>query len=86
MSFGKGKSSGNDHFSGNMESRVSFRVGEKIKSFKELESKLKRFEMATSTKLWIRDSRNVENARKRTTRHLSDALKYYQVSFRCIHG
>ena len=86
MSSGKGKSSGNDHSSGIMESRVSFRDGEKFKSFKELESELKRFEMATSTKLWIRDSRTVENARSRTTRHLSDILKYYQVSFRCIHG
>ena len=54
MSSGKGESSGNDHSSGNMESRVLFRVGEKFKSFKELESELKRFEMATSTKLWIR--------------------------------
>ena len=44
-------------------SRVSFRVGESFESFQQL---VKRFEKATSTKLWIRDSRTVESARKRT--------------------
>ena len=57
-----------------------------MESFQQLEVEVKRFEKATSTKLWIRDSRTVESARKRTKRHLSDSLKYYQVSYRCIHG
>ena len=67
-------------------SRVSFHVGESFQSFQQLEVEVKRFEKATSTKLWIRDSRTIESARKRTKRHLSDSLKYYQVSYRCIHG
>jgi len=68
------------------EARVSFHIGERFKSFQELENEVKRFEVATSTKFWIRDSRTIESARKRTSRQLSDSLKYYQVSFRCIHG
>ena len=47
---------------------------------------MKSFEAANATKFWIWDSRTIESARKRTNRPLLDCLKYYQVSFRCIHG
>ena len=67
-------------------SSATFAIGDRFKTFEELESKLKSYEVATSTKFWIRDSRTIEAARKRTNRALSDSLKYYQVSFRCIHG
>ncbi len=67
-------------------SRLSFCIGEKFYSFTDLEVKVKSFETANATKFWIRDSRTIESARKRTNRPLLDCLKYYQVSFRCIHG
>ena len=65
---------------------VTFQLGELFKTFEELECKLKLYENATLTKFWMRDCRTVNAARKRTTRPLSDFIKYYQVSYRCIHG
>ena len=65
---------------------VTFQIGDRFNSFEELECKLKLYENATSTKIWMRDCRTVNAARKRTTRPLSDFIKYYQVSYRCIHG
>ena len=67
-------------------SQDNFYIGEGFKTFEELERKLKRYEVATSTKFWKRDSRTVSAARKRITRPLSDSIKYYQISFHCIHG
>ena len=65
---------------------VTFQIGERFKTFEELECKLKLYENATSTKFWMRDCRTVNAATKRTTRPLSDFIKYYQVSYSCIHG
>lgn len=65
---------------------VTFSIGERFKTYIDLERKVKEYEVATSTKFWIRDSRTVETARKRISRHLSDDIKYYQIAFRCIHG
>ena len=66
---------------------VTFQIGDRFNTFEELECKLKLYENATSTKFWMRDCRTVNAAaRKRTTRPLSDFIKYYQVSYRCIHG
>lgn len=67
-------------------SAATFSIGERFKTFIDLQNKLKEYKVATSTKFWIRDSRTVNAARTRLTRHLSDEIKYYQVSFRCIHG
>ena len=63
-----------------------FKIGERFKSFEELDTKLTNYEKATSTKFWIRDARTVGAAMKRTTRTLSKAIKYYQIGYRCIHG
>lgn len=52
-----------------------FHVGETFKTFEEVESKLKLYERATSTKFWMRDCRTVDAARKRTTRSLSTLLR-----------
>ena len=60
---------------GMAEARTSFHIGERFKCFQELEKEVKRFEVATSTQFWIRDSTTIESARKRTNRHLSDSLK-----------
>lgn len=45
-------------------SAVTFLIGERFKTFTDLENKLKEYEVATSTKFWIRDSRTVNAARK----------------------
>lgn len=65
---------------------MSFSVGERFRSFDELEEMLKRYEESTFTKFWKRDSRTVEAARRRMDRPLADCIKDYEVSYRCIHG
>ena len=49
-------------------SGVSFSLGERFRSFGELEDKLKRYEESTFTKFWKRDCRTVEAARRRMAR------------------
>ena len=67
-------------------SAVSFSLGERFRSFGELEDKLKRYEKSTFTKFWKRDCRTVEAARRRMDRPLADCITYYEVTYRCIHG
>ena len=64
----------------------SFSVGEVFTSYDDLQTKVSLFEKQTFVKLWKRDSRSVEAASKRLNRALSDKLKYYEVTFCCIHG
>ena len=47
-----------------------FSVGDKFKSFDELQAKVHRYEELEFVKLWIRDSRAVTAAKKRVTRYL----------------
>ena len=54
---------------------VSFSVGQRFRSFGELEDKLKRYEGSTFTKFWKRDCRTVEAARRRMDRPLADCIK-----------
>lgn len=65
---------------------VSFSVGEAFSNYDDLNSKITRFERKNFVKLWKRDSRSVEAASKRLNRDLSDKIKYYEVTFCCIHG
>ena len=65
---------------------VSFSVGEMFSNYDDLSSKITRFERKNFVKLWKRDSRSVEAASKRLNRALSDKIKYYEVTFCCIHG
>ena len=55
-------------------------------SYEDLQTKVSLFEKQTFVKLWKRDSRSVEAASKCLNRALSDKLKYYEVTFYCIHG
>ena len=64
---------------------VSFAVGESFSSFQELESKVKLYE-EQYVQLWKCDSRTVQTAQKRMTRHLSEEIKYYELTLCCIHG
>ena len=61
-------------------SAVSFSLGERFRSFGELEDKLKRYEESIFTKFWKRDCRTVEAARRRMDRPLADCITYYAVA------
>ena len=63
-----------------------FSVGERFSSYTELEEKIRTYEQQTFCQLWKRDSRTIESAQKRLNRHLSENIKYYEVTFGCIHG
>ena len=65
---------------------VSFSVGDKFPSFEQLEAKIKTYEEQNYVKLWKRDCRTIEAARKRMNRSLSENIKYYEVIYCCIHG
>ena len=65
---------------------VTFHVGETFASYVELHRKIELFEKKNFIKLWKRDSRSVAAARKRINRALSDKIKYYEVTFCCLHG
>ena len=63
-----------------------FSVGERFSSYTELEEKIRTYEQQTFCQLWKRDSRTIESAQKRLNRHLAENIKYYEVTFGCIHG
>ena len=65
---------------------IYFCVGETFRSYKGLEEKVKLYEQRSYCKLWKRDSRTVEAARKRMSSHLADDIRYYEVTYGCIHG
>lgn len=65
---------------------VTFSIGERFSSYKDLEEKIKLYEVSNYCQLWKRDSRTVEAARKRLSQHLADDIQYYEVTFGCIHG
>ena len=68
------------------QSAVSFLVGERFRSFGEVEDKVKRYEGSTFTKFWKRDCRTAEAARRWMDRPLVDCIKYYEITYHCIHG
>ena len=65
---------------------AKFSVGDKFKSFDELQAKVHRYKELEFVKLWIRDSRTVTAAKKRVTRYLYSQIKYYEITYACIHG
>ena len=66
-----------------LENAVTFSIGERFSSYKDLEEKIRRFEESNYCQLWKRDSRTVTAARKRLTRHLADEIKYDERSCYC---
>ncbi|KAH9363138.1 hypothetical protein HPB48_011894 [Haemaphysalis longicornis] len=68
---------------------VNFSVGDKFSSFAELEEKIDRYCSANYVKVWKRDARTIQAAKKRVGKiaaGMSDALKYQTVKFCCIQG
>ena len=72
--------------SANEDERISFCVRERFKSFQQLEEKIQQYEQQHFVKFWKRDCRTVQAAQKRVNRPLSEHIKYYEVTFCCIHG
>ena len=65
---------------------VSFSVGDEFRSYDLLEEKIRDYEDQHYVKFWKRDCRTVDAARRRVNRALNDSLRYYEVTFCCIHG
>ena len=65
---------------------ASFFVGQQFQSFEDLQSRIKLHESQHFVQFWCRDSRTVQAAQKRVNRPLSEKIKYYQLTYGCIHG
>ena len=65
---------------------ASFFVGQQFQSFEDLQSHIKLYESQHFVQFWCRDSRTVQAAQKRVNRPLSEKIKYYQLTYGCIHG
>ena len=80
---------GSSHSTGsipNSSALVSFFVGQQFRSFEDFQRHLKLYESQHFVQFWCRDSRTIQAAQKRLNRHLSDEIKYYELTYRCIHG
>ena len=65
---------------------ASFYVGQKFSKFEDLEQHLKCYEKQQFVKFWRRDSRTIQAAQKRVNKPIRDQLKYYAITYSCIHG
>ena len=64
-----------------------FVLGQKFSSYDGLEEKIKAYEKKNFiNNLWKRDSKTVAAAKKRLDRCLSNEIKYYSLTYSCIHG
>ena len=64
-----------------------FSVGQLYSDYGELEEKVKDFENSCFVKLYKKESRTIEAARKRCpNKNFSDKIKYSEVAFGCIHN
>jgi len=68
------------------EAAVSFAVGDKFYTFEELEDKITRLKKATGVELWKSDVTTIQDAPKRFSGSLSEALQYYEVRYSCIRS
>lgn len=65
---------------------VCFSVGQIFPSYEALESQIQNYEQVHFVQLWKRDTRTVQAAQKRMSRPLNDRIKYYEITYCCIHG
>ena len=66
-------------------SAPSFFVGQQFSSFEELEQQLKLYKAHNFVQFWRRDSRTIEAAQRRVNKAISEKLKYYEITYRCIY-
>jgi len=69
-----------------MAGRDIIEVGDTFTTFSDFEEKLKLYERKHFAQFYRRDARTIQAARKRITRPLTDAIKYYEVRYCCVHG
>ena len=69
----------------NEKNNVTFHENEEFKSF-ELQEKILLNGKQKFVKLWIRDLRSISAAQGRVKRPLSEAIKYYELTYACVHG
>ena len=69
-----------------LQESVALEVGEKFPSYESLMAKIRKYEEATSSKFYIRDSRTICGSKGRVKRALKDDLKYSELTLSCIHG
>ena len=71
---------------GKEDTGVLIAVGKKFGSFADLERTITLFEEKIFVKIWKREDRTIEAAKKRIDRHINPKLKYYELKYACIHG
>ena len=64
----------------------SFFVGQKFKTFENLQLHLKNYEAKHSVQFWRRDSRTIKAAKTRLGRAFSEKIKYSEINYKCVHG
>ncbi|XP_019858006.1 PREDICTED: protein FAR1-RELATED SEQUENCE 4-like [Amphimedon queenslandica] len=65
---------------------TDFRVGQTFETNDDLSKKISEYERAHFVQLWKRDTKTVEAAQKMLSRTLSSRIKYYVLTYACIHG
>ena len=65
---------------------VTFHISDQFKGFQSLEKKKSSYETENFVKLWKRDSRSIGAAQGRVKRKLREEIKYYEITYACIHG
>ena len=65
---------------------MTFQVNDQFRSFESLTNKTLLYEKERFVKLWVRNSRSIETAKRRVKRYLSDDIRYYELTYSCIHG
>ena len=68
---------------------IAFTSSESFSSFVLLKEAIKKYEDTNFVKLWIRDARTIEAARKSVPKKaavIAPQIKYYFIKYCCIHG
>ncbi|XP_064469882.1 zinc finger SWIM domain-containing protein 1-like [Ornithodoros turicata] len=60
--------------------------GDTFASFEDLDRAVQEWSRSNAQKFYIRDSRTINAASKKTKRYLNPALRFYQVVYSCIKG
>ena len=70
----------------NKKNSVTFHESKEFKSFELLQEKILLYKKQKFVKLWIRDSRSISAAHRRAKRPLTEAIKYYELTYACVNG
>ena len=63
-----------------------FSVNKVFNSFDELKEKINEYQKKKAVQLWTRDSRTIKAAHKRVNRYLDKRIRYYELTYGCLHG